>query len=489
MHGQCVLLGVRAGEGRHATAEPGGHAHAGVGPRAGPSVRGHRLRRRVEHGGDRGDALPLDQPPDAEVGAIGVAGRALELEDLAASLDLDRGPLRDGEALESRVARAECGRHGGPGRGRQDPAARERVESEGVLHRRRGRRPDAVHEHVAVDHPGLAQPLAHPLASAHRGEPDEHEDRRLEATVAAGPQRDEGERGDDEEHRARHRDPRRSPHDRLPRVHRAEDGGEERRGCRRLRSQRLRHRHPRAGRDREVPQQCERDQDRRRHDPPRGRPPCDARLEVGVLQERGRKQHVQAGQAHRHRGAQHHHRQVGGVEEAGGEAARLDPAAGGEHEGEDAGDHHQAGPRGGEVDPADPHVRPRVEPVPAVVVDHRRRDLGGEERPLDRPRPDEGGDEGARGLGLDERDREPDADAGEGAQHEGEQDEPAAQVPHEAEEGLVPLAPGLSLREDEEEPPAHREVRDEDVDDGDRGDEQARGGQLPHGVVHGDLAR
>ena len=268
-----------------------------------------------------------------------------------------------------------------------------------------------------------------------------------------------------------------------------EDSGQDGRGRGRLHAERLGHRDPGTGRGREIPQQRQRDEDRRRRDPPRRRPARDPRLEIHVLQEGGGEEDIEAGQPDRDRGAQGHHRQVRGVEEAVGEAPGSHPVAGGEHEGEDAGDHDQAGPRGGEVDPADPQVGLRVETVPAVGVDHRRRDLGGEEDPLDRPRPHEGGDERARGLGLDEGDREPDADPGERPEHEGEEDEAAAQRPHEPEEGPVLLAPRLPLGEDEEEPPAHREVGDEDVEDRDGGDEQAGSGQPPNGVVHGDLGR
>jgi hypothetical protein len=97
------LLGVSAGEGRHAAAEPRRDAYPRVGPRGGPSVRGDRLRGGVEDGRDRGDALAPGQSPDAEVGTLGVAGRTLELEHLAARLGLERGARRDGKALESRL--------------------------------------------------------------------------------------------------------------------------------------------------------------------------------------------------------------------------------------------------------------------------------------------------------------------------------------------------------------------------------------------------
>ena len=43
-----------------------------------------------------------------------------------------------------------------------------------------------------------------------------------------------------------------------------------------------------------------------------------------------------------------------------------------------------------------PALRGRIEPVPAVVVDHRRRDLDDEEGPLDGPGPDEDEDEAMR---------------------------------------------------------------------------------------------
>ena len=246
------------------------------------------------------------------------------------------------------------------------PSPIEGVERERVLRRRSlepgsprgGGHAHAVHEHVAIDHPRLAQPLAHPLAAAHRHDAEDHQEPGFESPVAAGPQRDEGERGDDEQRRARQAHAGGSAHDGVPGAGGREDAGQDvdRRG--RPRAERLGHRDAGAGRGREVPQERERDEDGRRCDPPRRRPARDPRLEIRVLQEGGGEEDVEAGQPDRDRGAQRHHRQVRGVPEGVGDAPGSHPVAGGEHEGEDAGDHGQAGPRGGEVDPADPQVGP-----------------------------------------------------------------------------------------------------------------------------------
>ena len=75
---------------------------------------------------------------------------------------------------------------------------------------------------------------------------------------------------------------------------------------------------------------------------------------------------------------------------------------------------------------------------------------------------------------MDEPDREPDADAGDGAEHERQQDEEPAVPADPKQQACIPFAPGLALGQHEEEPAADREVRNEDVDDRHERDQQAR---------------
>jgi hypothetical protein len=56
--------------------------------------------------------------------------------------------------------------------------------------------------------------------------------------------------------------------------------------------------------------------------------------------------------------------------------------------------------------------------------------------------------------------------------------------PHVTQQRGVVLTARLPLGPDEEESPAHGKVRDEDMDDGDEGDEEARRREIPEGVVH-----
>ena len=264
--------------------------------------------------------------------ALGVAGRALEPEDLAAGLRLERGPLGDRHAARRRGppggrrrAPPPRARSRGP---RAGPSASSANGSSPAGVRGRSRHPHAVHEHVAVDHPGLAQALAHPLAAAHRHEAEGHEQRRLEAAVAAGPQRDEGERGDDERAPCPPTATRAAPRTigcpalAVPKTAASTAAGEadfapERLGDGDARAAPRPTRYHRSESGHE---------DRGGRDPPRGRPARDPRLEVRVLQERGGEERVEAGEADRDRGAQRHHRQVGRVEVAVGEAPGSSPS-------------------------------------------------------------------------------------------------------------------------------------------------------------------
>ena len=82
---------------------------------------------------------------------------------------------------------------------------------------------------------------------------------------------------------------------------------------------------------------------------------------------------------------------------------------------------------------------------------------------------------------MDQADREPDADAGDRAQDQRQQDEEAAEAAEIADERLVAGPPRAPFGEDEEQAAADGEVGDEDVKDRHRRDEQPRGGDSQMG--------
>ena len=168
----------------------------------------------------------------------------------------------------------------------------------------------------------------------------------------------------------------------------------------------------------------------------------------------------------------------------------VDPAARGEHEGDDAVDDDEAGEGGPEVDPAVPLVELGGELVPAAEVEEGGGDLEEEEDPLDGPAPDEDVDEVAGGGGGDEADGEPDADARDGSVDDSEEDEELGVGLEPVEQGVVVGLEGLALGEDQEEASADGEVGDEDVESGYERDEQTGAkGYVPDGIVHDASSR
>jgi hypothetical protein len=75
------------------------------------------------------------------------------------------------------------------------------------------------------------------------------------------------------------------------------------------------------------------------------------------------------------------------------------------------------------VDPAHGEVQLGVDAVPGVVVDGDGGEFDEEEDPLHGPAEDEVMNQRAGGLGMSEADGEPDADAGDGAEDAGEDEE------------------------------------------------------------------
>ena len=399
------------------------------------------------------------------------------------------------DALQRIAARCH-GRQSGPERRPQHAGPPQRRQLEAVVADRRlgggdrarplRRDAHAVHEHVAPDHVRLAQVLAHPLAAAHGDQCGRQQEDRREAAV--GVRRHVGDRDGQEQRRERRDDHgagrgdgRRIAGD----AARGQDGHDvaDRGG---LQAEDFEHLDAGVRRRPQEPDDGERQRDGHGQDPLR-RVSRDPGLHLAVRQAGGREHHVEAGEADRGERAGEQGGPVGRVEQPVPEAAGREPRAGRQHEGEDAVDDGQAEPRGAEIDPPDALMGGRVEAIPPVVVDHRRRDLDDEERPLDGPGPDEDVDERRSGLRVDEADGEPDADAGRGAEDQRQQGEHPAQPAQVAEHPVVAFPPGLPLGHHEEQAAADGEMRDEDVQDRDARDQETGSGKGPQGVVHRSL--
>ena len=119
--------------------------------------------------------------------------------------------------------------------------------------------------------------------------------------------------------------------------------------------------------------------------------------------------------------------------------------AGREHEGENAVDDDERGDGRAGVDPADSEMEFGVDAVPGVVVDRDGGELDHEEDPLHGPAEDEVVDERAGGLGMGEADGEPDADAGDGAEDTGEDEEESGVAGKLLEPSVAKFAVGMRM--------------------------------------------
>ena len=484
-----VTLLVRAGKRRHAATAPRLHVKGHGVPRRGVA-RG--VGRRCEPGEDAVQglrALAAHERPDGLVAVDRVARRTERAEQFA-SLVLDTG----GVVVRCQQVRGHRPDPGGrvEHAGRVDGIHGETVgaETRDELGRRRRHavrqgQAERVDEHVLADDPRLPQILADPFGAAHRDKPQRHHRRRERPAVGAAAGRPEQDRQGREHNGGDNHPPGGALGDGISGRHaRAEDRREQAEEAAVPGAEDLGHRDASPGRRAQIPHERERNGDgHRQHPSPRG-VARDAGLERGVGKPRGGPDGEQARQAHRHERAREERRPVRFVEEAVPEPPGQYPLARRQHVGEDAVDDHEAEPRRRHVDPPDGHVHPGRQPIPAVVVHHRGRDLDEEERPLNRPSPHERVDERGGGLGMHQADGEPDPDTGDGAEHEREQNEEAAEPLRVVEQRGVAVAAGPALDQDEIEAAAHREMRDEHVKDGDDGDEQAARGDVPDRVVH-----
>src|ERR1035438_8050079 len=163
----------------------------------------------------------------------------------------------------------------------------------------------------------------------------------------------------------------------------------------------------------------------------------------------------------------------------------FDPMPRGQHEGDNAVDDDHAGKRGDEIDPSEPLVPLRLELVPAIEVKQRGGNLEKEEDPLDGPAPHKDMNQVAGGCGTDEADGEPYPHAADGSEDNGEQDEETGMSFQPAEQRLIAVAAGLALGQDQEQTSADRKVRDEYVEAGHQGHQQASAkSYIPNRKIH-----
>jgi hypothetical protein len=157
-----------------------------------------------------------------------------------------------------------------------------------------------------------------------------------------------------------------------------------------------------------------------------------------------------AGQRGADAGAQAEAGPVSGIEEGIPELAGLvagasdgEPGiAGREHEGENAVDDDERADGCAGIDPADDEVQLFVDAVPGVVVDRDGGEFDEEEDPLHGPAEDEVVDERTGGFRMGEADGEPDADAANGAEDGGEDEEELGM----ADQLIEPVGAQLALR-------------------------------------------
>ena len=244
----------------------------------------------------------------------------------------------------------------------------------------------------------------------------------------------------------------------------------------------------------------ERHRDEGRHEPlhaPLDHAGLEGRLLVAV-DAAGGDERPDAGQRSAHAGAQQQARPVGGIEEGVPELAGFVAGAGDgepgvarrEHEGEDAVDDDERRSRGAGIDPAHREVQLFVDAVPGVVVNRHRGELDQEEDPLHGPAEDEVVNQRAGGFRMREADGEPDADAGDGAEDAGENEEELRVADQLLQPGGAQCGIGhahrLALGHGQIEAATHGELRDHDVIDGDDADDPA-GAEMrnvPEGIVH-----
>ncbi len=177
-------------------------------------------------------------------------------------------------------------------------------------------------------------------------------------------------------------------------------------------------------------------------------------------------------------------REVGRVQEAVPEGERLREAPGGQHEAEDSLDDHEGHECGEGVEPDQEEVCSLGDLPPRRDPGERRHDLEKEERPLRRPGPDERVDERRRCGRVDDADREPDAHTRDRPEDGREKEEDHRRPLHEfAERSVVPLH-GRGLEDGHDEAASDREVRHDDVQDRDEGDQDpAAHREFPDRVV------
>lgn len=209
-----------------------------------------------------------------------------------------------------------------------------------------------------------------------------------------------------------------------------------------------------------------------------------------IVGERRRQIAVTGGDHHRHTAAEHQGWPKARVEESLPEIPALHPLAGGEHHADDAVDEEQRHPGGEGVQPCHPEVVTAAHFAEGIVVDEGSGDFHGEKHPFGGPGKDETVDQQRGCRRIDQGDDKPDSHSGDRSEDHGDEKEEAGVAPGEFKDTGVVLAQSLFFGGYQINAGADGKVGDEDVEDGDQGDEQAAAGvrQVPDRIVHNILS-
>jgi hypothetical protein len=162
-----------------------------------------------------------------------------------------------------------------------------------------------------------------------------------------------------------------------------------------------------------------------------------------------------------------------------------------EHECENAVDDDEGEGGSAGIAPAYGEMQFGVDLVPGVVVDDDGGEFDEEEDPLHSPGEDEVMNQRAGGLGMRESDSEPDADAADGAEDGGEDEEKLREAGQLVEPVGAELAcrhlHGFALGHGQIEAAADGEQRDHHMKDGDDADHPAGAEvrDVPKRIIHG----
>ena len=146
-----------------------------------------------------------------------------------------------------------------------------------------------------------------------------------------------------------------------------------------------------------------------------------------------------------------------------------EPFSGGEHKAKDTVDHKKRKPPENEVEPTDPEVGFFLHRVKSVEIDEQRHNLAREKNPLGGPAENIGVDEERSGGRVEQGDRKPDCDTGDGAKNHGQQNKKCGMPLGKLKDRRGVFADAFDFGQNQKQPPADGKMRHIDVDYGDYG--------------------